>query len=120
MVTFPLRKFVVSDITFLNVMMLLNDSFHHWIVLYGSRNEAKNFSYTLEYFNDTTTPKVTCSYTGQVVSVDETYASIIENGNCFGINRKLFDKKFVIQDEENKFKFYVTIRNRGQGGNPRG
>ena len=109
MVTFPLRKFVVSNVTFFNVCMLLNESFHHWIVLYGPSNEAKNYSYTLEYLNETDETK--CSYTGKVLAIDETYNSIIENGNCFGINRKLFDKKFLIPEEDNKFKFFVTIRN---------
>ena len=89
--------------------MLLNDSFHHWIVLYGSSNEAKNYSYTLEYLNETDETK--CCYTGKVLAIDETYDSIIKNGNCFGINRKLFDKKFLIPEADNKFKFFVTIRN---------
>ena len=35
----------------------------------------------------------------------------VKNGNCFGINRKLFDKKFLIPEADNKFKFFVTIRN---------
>ena len=46
MVTFPLKKFVVSNVTFFNMCILLNDSFYHWIVLYGSSSEAKNYSYT--------------------------------------------------------------------------
>ena len=108
-VEFPLKKFVVSKTIFFNICIILDDSFHHWIVLYGSANEAKNYSYTLEYLDETDETK--CSFTGKMISIDETFDSIIENGNCFGINRKLFDKKFIIPEDDNKFKFFVTIRN---------
>ena len=63
----------------------------------------------MEYYNDTKTPKVTNSFSDQVVSIDETSVSIIENGNCLTISRKTFENKFLSKDD--KFKFSVKIRN---------
>merc|ERR1712062_168161 len=77
---------------------------HHWIQIYGSPSEAKNYSYTLEYYNDTKTPKVALSITDQVVSIDETFDKIIEKGKCLAISRKLFEKRFLTE-------FSIEIRN---------
>ena len=96
----------VKNKIFFGVGKMQDGVFYHWIHFYGSPQEAKNYSYTLEYFNSI---GVICSYTAKVVSIDETADSIIENGNCFGISRKLFEKKFVSQNDD--FKYYVTIRN---------
>ena len=63
----------------------------------------------MEYYNDTQTPKVTCSFSDQVVSIDETVDSVIENGNCFAISRKVLANKFI--QECGRFKFSVKIRN---------
>ena len=63
----------------------------------------------MEYHNDTKTPEVTCSFSDQVISIDETADSIIENVNCLVISRKLFENKFVLTDDT--FKFSVKIRN---------
>ena len=59
----------------------------------------------MEYYNDTQTPKVTCSFSDQVVSIDET----IDNAECLAISRKLFEKQFLLQND--KFKFSIKIRN---------
>ena len=84
---------------------------HHWIHFYGSPIEAKNYSYTLEYYNDAKTPIVTCSFSDQVVPIDETAGSIIENGNCFAISRKVLENKFIQEQDTANFKFSVKIRN---------
>jgi len=106
---FAPRSIEVKNKIFFGVGKMQDGVFYHWIHFYGSPKEAKNYSYTLEYFNDEGNDEVICSYKAKVVSIDETADSIIENGNCFGISRKLFEKKFVRQNDD--FKYYVTIRN---------
>ena len=85
---------------------------HHWIYFVGSPQEAKHYSYTLEYQNEEQTTKTT--FVGQVISIDETTVSIIKNGNCFGISALLFSK-FAKTDENNGRTLMptanVTIRN---------
>ena len=78
---------------------------HHWIYFVGSPQEAKHYSYTLEYQNVEQTFKNT--FVGQVISIDDTEDSIIENGNCLGISQRLFSSKFI---NEGKVPI-VTIRN---------
>jgi len=97
----------VKNKIFFGVSKIQDGVFYYWIYLHGSSQEAKNYSYTLEY-SDVTEDEVICNYKAKVVSIDETVNSIIENGNCFGIPRKLFEKKFNPKDDE--FKYFVTIR----------
>ena len=104
-----LVQITVDKTVFFSVMRIQDGVLHHWIQIYGSPSEAKNYSYTLEYYNDTKTPKVTLSFSDQVVSIDETFDKIIENGKCLAIPRKLFEKRFLT--DENKFKFSIEIRN---------
>ena len=108
------RKITVKNKIFFSVIRVKSGVLYHWIHIYGSTIEAKNYSYTLKYYNDTKTPKVTNSFSDQVVSIDETPDSIIENGNCFSMSRKVFENKFLQESEEEgkfKFKFSVKIRN---------
>ena len=63
----------------------------------------------MEYYNDTQTPKVTCSFSDQVVSIDETIDLVIDKPECLTISHKLFEKQFLLQND--KFKFSVKIRN---------
>ena len=102
-------KINVENKIFFSTLTQKDDVFHHWIHFYGSPIEARNYSYTLEYINDAKTPKVTCSFSDQVVSIDETVDSVIENGNCFAISRKVLANKFI--QECGRFKFSVKIRN---------
>ena len=80
-------------------------TFYHWVYMIGSQFEAKNYSYTLEYFGTSTS---TCTYTGQVVPIDEPSQSIIKIGNCFGMNYKVFKLQFI--DETFRFNYSVKIR----------
>ena len=72
----------------------------------------------MEYYNDTKTPKPTCSFSDQVVSIDETVDSIVENGNYFSITGKVLESKFLQEKPEKekstykfRFKLSVKIRN---------
>ena len=84
-----LVQITVDKTVFFSVMRIQDDVLHHWVQIYGSPSEAKNYSYTLEYNNDTKTPKVTLSFSDQVVSIDETFDKIIEKGKCLAISRQM-------------------------------
>ena len=103
------KKIVAENKIFFSTIKRMGGVVYHWIHFYGSPIEAKNYSYTLEYYNDTKTPKVTCSFSDQVVSIDETVDSIIESGNCFSISRKVLKNKFFQQKDEEKDKFLVKF-----------
>ena len=103
------RKIIAENKVFFSVIRFKEDLLYHWIQFYGSSIEAKNYSYTLEYHNNTKTPEVTCSFGDQVVSIDETADSIIEKVNCLAISRKLFENKFVLADDT--FTLSVKILN---------
>ena len=104
-------QITVDKKVFFSFVWILDGVLHHWIQIYGSPSEAKNYSYTLEYYNDTKTPKVTNTFSDQVVSIDETADSITENGNCFSISRKVLENKFIQEQDTANFKFSVKIRN---------
>ena len=107
---FPSLELEVNGIgTFIIVARIYNEVFYHWIHFLGSSQEAKKFSYTFEYKNEEKTPHASNVYSNQMVSIDDSFDKIIENGNCFGIPRKLFDKQFVL--ENGIFEYSVMIRN---------
>ena len=109
-VVFPSHFFEVNGIgSFIGAARVKDGTFYHWIHFVGSSHEAKKFSYTFEYKNEEKTPHAHASYSNQMVSIDETSDTIIENGDCFGIPRKLFFKHFV--RESGYFEYSVKIRN---------
>ena len=90
------RKIIAENKIFFSVIVIKDGLFYHWIYFYGSPIEAKNYSYTVEYYNDTKTPRVTCSFSNQVAPIDETMDLIIDNAECLAISRKLFEKQFLL------------------------
>ena len=107
--SFSFRDLIeVESKTFLNCLKLTKGSqwmVHHWIYFVGSPQEAKHYSYTLEYQNEEQTFKNT--FVGQVISINETEDSIIGKGNCLGISQSLFGSKFINEGSTP----IVTIRN---------
>ena len=101
----PIR-FEMDGKVFFSIGQVEGETFYHWVYMIGSQFEAKNYSYTLEYFG---TSRSTCTYTGQVVPIDESSHSIIKIGNCFGMNYKVFKLQFI--DENFRFNYSVKIRN---------
>jgi len=101
----PIR-FEMDGKVFFSIGQVEGETFYHWVSMIGSQFEAKNYSYTLEYFG---TSKSTCTYTGQVVPIDETSQSIIKTAKCFGMNYKVFKLQFI--DENFRFNYSVKIRN---------
>ena len=109
-VIFAYQELEVNGIgTFIIGAKIQNGVFYHWIHFIGSSQEAQKFSYTFEYKNEEKIPHAHTFYSNQMVSIDETSDAIIENGNCFGIPKKLFYKHFVL--ENGRFEYGVKIRN---------
>ena len=86
----------------------MNGIFYHWIHFVGSPQEAKNFSYTLEYF-EKESDKIAFSQTSEVFSIDKTADSIIENGKCLGASAKYFSS--IIVQQSKRFDYNYIIRN---------
>ena len=82
--------------------------FYQWIYFLGSPTEAKKYAYTLEY-KDVAESERNMTYTGKVVSVDETRKTIQENYNCFSVAYGFFKAHFI--DTDRKFKYSLKIRN---------
>ena len=82
--------------------------FYHWIHFLGSPTEAEKYAYTLEY-KDVTNSVRNMTYTGKVVSVDESRKTIQENYNCFSVAYGFFKAHFI--DTDRKFKYSLKIRN---------
>ena len=102
-------KFEIEDNAFFTVAKQTNGAFYHWVHFFGSRQEAKNFSCTLEYLHKATA-KVVMTQTSEVFSVDDTADSIIEDGKCVGMSSKAFCANMV-KYGCNRFEFNLEIRN---------
>ena len=92
---------------FLGEQFVYEDTFYCWIQIVGSKYEAKNYIYTLEFHGND--PNVRSTYSGQVISIDETADSIKDNCLNFGINFKILKKQFV--GEDSAYKVSIGIRN---------
>ena len=93
---------------FFNLCQVRDGAFYHWIHFFGSPTEAKKYAYTLEY-KDVTEAKRDLTYNGQVVSIDETAASIQASYNCLSVTFGFFKAHFI--DKDRRFQYSVKIRN---------
>ena len=92
---------------------LVESTLYHWVSFMGTPEQAKQFSYTFEYLS---LKHGTCSYTGQVISIDETADEVKEEEKAAAFGFDSFKKKFVkftTNDGKEKgiIKYSVTIRN---------
>ena len=100
-------KFDYDGQVFLSVGQATKGTLYHWIHFLGSKNESKNYSYTLEYYSNNKKYS-NVVYTGQVVSIDEPSQSLIGTSDkCFGINYKVFKLQFL--DDNYTFKYSVKM-----------
>ena len=82
---------------------------YQWIHFVGSPKEAENYAYTLEYYG---IDGRTSTYTGQVISIDEDYESIVSeysSFNCFMIDFEKFYRQFI--GNTRQMKYSIMIRN---------
>ena len=100
-------KLVFDERIFYVLDNLVNGTYYHWVHFVGSPHEAKNYSYTTEFFGiDSFRSKV---YTSKVIPIDETADIILDNFNCFAMPFELMKKHFL--DENRSYKYSVKIRN---------
>ena len=81
---------------------------YQWVHFIGSPKEAKNYTYTLEYYGNDDSTSI---FTGQVIPVDEDYDSIVSNYNsfkCFKIDFAQFASQFI---KNKQIKYSIMIRN---------
>ena len=95
-----------SDKVFIFTCNQLGETFCLWMWIVGSRIEAKKYYYTLKLLG--TDRNVRISFTGQVVSIDETPNSIRKSGKCFGINFQTF--KTLFMKENRKCTVAITFK----------
>lgn len=99
-------KIVSSDgFMFYDALFLVNNTFHFWVYVLGSSDEAKNFScaYTVKNMIGET-----FNYSGPVHTLDESKDDIISSGSCFTMLENAVIKSL---DEEKSLAIHLTIRN---------
>ena len=100
-------KFDYDGKVFLSVGQARKGSLYHWVHFLGSKNEARNYSYSLEYYSNSKNED-NCVFAGQVISIDEPSESIIGNSqHCFVVNYKVFKLQFL--DDGYAFKYSVKM-----------
>ena len=79
---------------------------HFWIQLVGSKFEAKNYYYTLEFH--CIDPNASSTFTAQVIPIDERWKSIADNKD-FTISFGNFKAQFM--DENRFWQVSISIKN---------
>ena len=103
----PLCKLLFDEHIFYVMDWSISGTYYHWVHFVGSPHEAKNYSYTSEFFgNDSFRSHV---YTSKVIPIDETADSIKKKIDCFVMPFEFMKNHFI--DENRKYKFCVKIRN---------
>ena len=100
-------KHEIDRKVFFSLGRMIDETFYWWVQIVGSKYEAKNYYYTLEFHG--TDPEVCNVYSGQVFPIDETYETITKGFKCLGINKNVMRMQFVGPDED--FSYSVSIRN---------
>ena len=101
-------KFQYDKYVFVCIGKGKDGMFYHWLQMIGSVSEAKNYTYTLEYFGNGAS-KTNCKFTGKVFAIDEPGEEIIAKEKCFGISYGFFKRHFF--DWDCTFKYSVKIKN---------
>ena len=78
---------------------------YFWVYCFGSPNEAKHYSVTLEFFG----AKTSTVFKGQVVPVGEFFDDFVNAGKSFSINQESFMAQFV--NENRQFEYSLEIKN---------
>merc|ERR1712137_853174 len=95
--------------SFFSIAKVQKETFYQWIHFLGSPDEAKNYSYTLEYYGNNGVSQRTNTYTNFVISTDQPSNAVVKSFNCFAMNYKAMVKQFI--EEDGTFKYSVQIRN---------
>ena len=101
--------FDVNDRSFFSIVIIQEGTFYQWIHFSGSQEEAKNYSYTLEYYGNNGVSQRTSIYTNFVIPIDQPSHAVKKSFNCFAMNYKAMVKQFI--EVDGTFKYSVQIRN---------
>ena len=101
--------FDVNDRSFFSIVIIQKGTFYQWIHFLGSQEEAKNYSYTLEYYGNNGVSQRTSIYTNFVIPIDQPSHAVKKSFNCFAMNYKAMVKQFI--EVDGTFKYSVQIRN---------
>ena len=96
---------------FLNLTLMSSKGiWYEWVQLLGSRKEAEDFVFSLEYNG----PKNTHVFLGEVASIDETPGAIIRTGKFSSIAFESFKLQFLEEDTNypnySKYSGSITIK----------
>ena len=91
--------------TFICECICFSGTVYFWVYCFGSPNEAKYYSVTLEFFG----AKTSTVFKGQVVPVGEFFDDFVNAGKSFSINQESFMAQFV--NENRQFEYSLEIKN---------
>ena len=91
--------------TFMYESFCFNGNVYFWVYFFGSPNEAKHFSVTMEFYG----AKTTQIFKGQVVPIEEFFDDFVDAGKCFAIPKQVFMAQFV--NEDRQFEYSLEIKN---------
>jgi len=101
--------FDVNGGSFFSIAKVQKETFYQWIHFLGSPEEAKNYSYTLEFYGNNGASQRTNVYTNFVIPIDEPSNAVVQSFNCFTMNYQAMAKQFI--EEDGTHKYSVQIRN---------
>ena len=90
---------------FVNECICLNGIVYYWVYFFGTPNEAKHYSVTMEFYG----AKTTNIFKGQVVPIEEFFHDFVKAGKCFSIPGQAFLAQFV--NEDLQFEYSLEIKN---------
>ena len=100
--------FDVNGRSFFSIVRVKEETFYQWIHFLGSPDDAKNYSYTLEYYGNNGASQRTNIYTNFVIPIDEPSHAVEKSFNCFTMSYQAMVNQFI---EDGTFKYSVQIRN---------
>ena len=82
-----------------------NGIVYFWVYFFGSPNDAKRYSVTMEFYG----AKTTTNFKGQVVPIEDFFDDFVNTGKCFSIPKQAFIAQFV--NEDLQFEYSLEIKN---------
>ena len=98
-------KFEAYGKVFLSSVLTIHGVLHEWVQLIGSRSEAEEYVFSLEYKG----PKNTYFFLGEVSAIDDTVGSIITSGKSATIGFESFKTQFMEGNTIN-YSWSITVK----------
>ena len=98
-------KFEAYGKVFLSSVVTINGVLHEWVQLIGSRSDAEEYVFSLEYKG----PKNTNFFLGEVSAIDDTVEEIVTSGKSATIGFESFKAQFI-EGDPCKFSWTTTVK----------